>query len=194
MPDRVATSNLLTEPLKKAGRILRGGGVVAYPTEGVYGLGCLPDSLTGVARILRIKQRDPAMGLLLIASRIEQLTEWADIDPRTSELPSSAEHPVTWVVPAVAGLPYWISGAHAGVAVRITAHPIAAALCDAAGSALISTSANESGHAPARTRYVLRRRFRDLVDYIVPGDCGPAAGPSEIRVFESGQVIRGAER
>lgn len=185
---------LQTEPIKKAGRILRDGGVVAYPTEGVYGLGCLPDSLDGVARILRIKQRDPAMGLLLIASEAEQLGSWADIDPQTTQLPSSAERPITWIVPAADDLPYWIGGEHPGVAVRITAHPVAAALCDAADSALISTSANESGHAPARTAHVLRRRFRDLVDYIVPGDCGPAAGPSEIRTLESGQIVRAAKQ
>ena len=182
-----------TEPIKKAARILRDGGVIAYPTEGVYGLGCLPDSLNAVARILSIKQRDPHLGLLLIASNVGQLEPWTSIDTTTAKLTSTAEHPVTWIVPAAADLPYWISGENSGVAVRITAHPVAAALCDAVDSALISTSANESGQAPSRSAHVLRRRFHDLVDYIVPGDRGPAKGPSEIRVFDTGDIIRAAE-
>lgn len=181
------------EPLKKAGRILRAGGVIAYPTEGVYGLGCLPESLNGVARILSIKQRDLDMGLLLIASSSDQLDPWTSFDPTTAKLTSTAKHPVTWIVPAADALPYWISGRHTGVAVRITTHPVAAALCDLADSALISTSANESGQPPARSSHVLRRRFHDLVDYIVPGECGPAEGQSEIRVLGTGDIIRAAD-
>jgi L-threonylcarbamoyladenylate synthase len=183
-----------TEPVKKAGRILRNGGVVTYPTEGVFGLGCVPDSMHGIARILEIKQRDPAMGLILIASQREQLAPWTDSDIESAKLESSAADPVTWIVPPADNLPYWITGSNSGVAVRITAHPVASALCDAAGSALVSTSANRSGHAPARTTYVLRRQFRDLVDYIVPGDCGPAPGPSEIRHYSTHKVIRAAKR
>lgn len=181
-----------SETINRAGRILRAGGVIAYPTEGVFGLGCQPDSMEGVARILSIKQRDPAMGLILIASDREQLKRWTDIDTSDSQLASTEDRPVTWIVPAAAELPFWIRGQHSGVAVRLTTHPIAAALCNAARSALVSTSANRSGQAPARTTYVLRRQFRDLVDCVVPGDCGPAAGPSEIRRFSDKQIIRAA--
>lgn len=181
-----------TEPIRKAGRILRAGGVVAYPTEGVFGLGCLPESLDAVVRILAMKERDPAKGLLLIASHVEQLEPWIALENAREKLTSSIEQPITWIVPASAEVPYWIRGEHPGVAVRITAHPVARALCDAADSALVSTSANLAGHPPARNAYVLRRRFRGLVDYIVPGRCGPAAGPSEIRDLETGQVIRSA--
>ena len=83
-----------------------------------------------------------------------------------------------------------VRGRHAGLAVRLTTNPTAAALCDAAGSPLVSTSANLSGQAVARNEYVLRRTFADLVDYIVPGRCGPATGPSEIRDLATGTVIR----
>jgi len=181
-----------TEPIRRAGRILRDGGVVAYPTEGVFGLGSIPDDAEAAVRLLRIKRRDPAMGLVLIAAWAEQLDEYADLGDDAGKLTSSATRPVTWIVPARADTPYWITGDHEGVAVRITAHPIAAALCAAADSALISTSANLAGHPPARNQWVLRRRFHGLVDYIVPGHCGPAAGPSEIRVLETGDVIRAA--
>jgi L-threonylcarbamoyladenylate synthase len=181
-----------SEPINRAARILRSGGVVAYPTEGVYGLGCLPDDFVAVSRVLDIKDRDPALGLVLIATDIEQLHDWIESPERLPELKSTSDQPVTWIVPATDDVPYWIRGAHSGLAVRMTQHPIAGALCDATDSALVSTSANVRGRPPARSIFVLRRRFGRLVDYIVPGQCGPASGPSEIRELASGKVLRSA--
>jgi len=181
-----------SQPLQRAARILRSGGVVAYPTEGVFGLGCIPENFSAVSRILAIKERDPAMGLVLIASQIEQLEDWIDLPDSSPDLQSDIENPVTWIVPATDEVPYWIRGEHSGLAVRITTHPIAAALCTATDSALVSTSANTHGRPPARNSFVLRRRFSALVDYIVPGECGPASGPSEIRDLASGKVLRSA--
>lgn len=181
-------------PLQRAGGIIRAGGVVAYPTEGVYGLGCRPDDAAAVLRIIDIKQRDPLAGVLLIAADAGQLEGWADLQPDAPDLTSSPDQPVTWIVPATSAVPLWIRGSHAGVAVRITAHPVAAALCREAGMPLVSTSANESGRPPARSAYVLRRNFRNLVDFIVPGRCGPAHGPSEIRDLASGKVLRPASQ
>ncbi len=179
----------LSFPMHRAGRILRSGGVVAYPTEGVFGLGCIPDDADAVIRILSIKKRSAALGLVLIASGVEQLEGWADL-PDGVSLDSSLDRPVTWIVPATINVPYWIKGEHHGLAVRITSHPVASALCEAADSLLVSTSANVAGSPPARSAFVLRRRFRSLVDCIVPGRCGPAAGASEIRDLNSGKIIR----
>lgn len=183
---------MISQPIQRAGRILADGGVVAYPTEGVYGLGAVPDSLDAAARILAIKKRDPDAGLILIAARAEQLAEWIADDVDVTRLESTEERPVTWIVRPGPAVPYWITGANDGVAVRITTHPVAAALCDAADSAIISTSANVAGRRPARTAHVLRRQFQDRVDAIVPGRCGSALGPSEIRVLDSGDVVRKA--
>ena len=182
----------LSIPIHRAGRILRAGGVVAYPTEGIFGLGCLPNDADAVIRILSIKKRSPALGLVLIASNIEQLDGWAEL-PAAARLESTLDRPVTWIVPARISVPYWIIGEHHGLAVRITSHPVASALCNAADSALVSTSANIAGSPPARTVFVLRRRFRSLVDCIVPGRCGPAAGASEIRDLQSGKVMRAGQ-
>jgi len=189
----MALSIPLRIPIQKAARILKEGGVVAYPTEGLFGLGCLPDDEEACERIFAIKRRDPSLGLILIASSPAQLEPYAAVPADGAALLSSIERPVTWVLPARASLPSWIRGRHPGVAVRISAHPVAAALCDAAGSALVSTSANRAGRPPARNSIVLRRRFGRLVDYIVPGRCGPAKGASEIRDFASGAVLRPAE-
>lgn len=183
----------LSIPIQKAARILRQGGVIAYPTEGVFGLGCLPDEAKAVARILEIKRRDPSMGLILIASSRDQLDPWCQFRNGNGNLESSLERPVTWVVPAQPSVPYFIRGEHSNIAVRITLHPVAATLCDAVDSALVSTSANVAGRQPARNAFVLRRQFRSLVDYIVPGQCGPAGGASEIRDLASGRILRAAK-
>jgi len=177
-------------PIKKAGRIILAGGVVAYPTEGVYGLGCLPHDEDAVTRILSIKQRSPAMGLILIAARIDQLADWIDLPDDAQRLESNMDRPVTWVVPAAANVPYWIQGEHSTLAVRITSHPVAAALCDAIDGPLVSTSANVSGRAPARNKHVLRRTLGHLVDYVVPGVCGTSGTHSEIRELATGKVLR----
>jgi L-threonylcarbamoyladenylate synthase len=173
----------------KAARIIREGGVVAYPTEGVFGLGCLPDDEDAVLRILAIKKRDPSRGLVLIAASDDQLFPWVEA-PDDGVPRSGVERPVTWIVPASDATPDWIRGRHPGVAVRLTTHAVAAALCEATGSALVSTSANVSGRPPARNAYLLRRDFGRLVDFVVPGSLGRARGASEIRDLASGDVLR----
>ena len=179
-------------PIRSAARIVRDGGVVAYPTEGVYGFGCRPDDADAVLRILAIKERGVAEGVLLIAADIAQLDDWVELPPDPPELRSSPDRPVTWIVEAGDAVPFWIRGRHAGVGVRVTSHPVAAALCREAGLPIVSTSANVRGRRPARNAYVLRRQFGRQVDFIVPGRCGPARGPSEIRELATGRVLRPA--
>jgi L-threonylcarbamoyladenylate synthase len=174
----------------KAAEILLDGGVIAYPTEGVFGLGCLPDDSDAVQKLLAIKQRDPAKGLILIAASASQFDGWIDL-PTTAALPAPLpDHPITWIAPAGKKTNYLIRGDNSGIAVRITTHPVALAICNAVDSPIVSTSANLSGQPVARNQFILRRQFGDLVDYIVPGACGPSAGPSEIRHLESGDVRR----
>lgn len=179
-------------PLQRAARIIRSGGVVAYPTEGVYGLGCLPQIDDAVRHILSIKRRDPTMGLILIAADPSQLEAWLADGVRGADLHSTADKPVTWIVPAASSVSTLIRGNHEGLAVRITNHPVAKALCHAADSAIVSTSANVSGLPPTRNPFVVRRQFGHLVDCVVAGRCGPASGASEIRDWQSGKIIRPA--
>ena len=175
---------------RRAADVLLGGGVIAYPTEGVFGLGCLPDDVTAVERILDIKRRDASKGLILIAAHAGQFADWVDED-HLSRLPApDPRQPVTWVVNPSGRVPGIVTGNNPGLAVRITTNPIAAAICKAVDLPVVSTSANVAGRPVARSAFVLRRQFTHLVDYIVPGPCGPAAGPSEIRDLETGKVLR----
>lgn len=174
----------------RAAEVLLEGGVIAYPTEGVFGLGCLPDDAQAIRRLLDIKHRDASRGLILVAADAGQFEGWVAL-PAGAALPDpDPGHPTTWVVPPGAQASAWLCGKHAGLAVRITTNPTAATLCLAVDSPLVSTSANLSGRPPARNRFVLQRQFASVADYIVPGDCGPASGPSEIRDFASGEILR----
>lgn len=174
----------------KAAEILHSGGVIAYPTEGVFGLGCLPSDSHAVQRLLAIKQRDPSKGLILLAADASQFDGWIAL-PATATLPDpEPDNPVTWIVPAGENAGDLVRGNNTGIAVRITTNPIAQAISNAAMSPIVSTSANLSGHPVARNQFILRRQFGSLVDYIVPGACGPSVGPSEIRDLLSGNVLR----
>jgi len=173
-----------------ASEVLLGGGVIAYPTEGVFGLGCLPDDTDAVERVLWIKQRSPNKGLILIAARPQQLDDWIDPAVRGALPEPDPRQPITWIVPPAARVPAIVTGDNPGLAVRITSNPTAAAICDAVDMPIVSTSANIAGRPVARNTFILRRNFGRLVDFVVPGECGPASGPSEIRELETGRVLR----
>lgn len=174
----------------RAAEVLLGGGVIAYPTEGVFGLGCLPDDPQAVSRLLRIKQRDPRKGLILIASKPQQLRGWISTDALDRVPAPEPSQPITWIVAAGDQADSLLRGEHSGIAVRLTTNPVACALCDAVDAPLTSTSANLSGRPVARNKVLLHRQFGTLVDFVMPGDCGPASGPSEIRVLDSGDILR----
>lgn len=179
-------------PLRHAAETLRGGGVIAYPTEAVYGLGCDPLEYEAVNRIIALKQRDAAKGLILIASHHEQLLPFMAKLPEAvmKKLEASWPGPVTWVVPAAPSLPFWLSGGRETLAVRVTAHPLASALCETAGMALVSTSANKSGQSPAKSALQVRNLFGDSVDYVLSGELGGLKRPTEIREAMTGKVLR----
>ena len=170
---------------------MAGGDLIAYPTEAVYGLGCDPFDAAAVWRLLALKRRPAAKGLIVIAARLDQLQGLVCLDdPALRErVLSTWPGPVTWILPARPEVPEWLRGAHSGLAVRVTAHPVARALCARTG-ALVSTSANPAGRPPARTGLKVRAYFHGEIDYIVPGAVGPQAQPTEIRDARSGRMLR----
>lgn len=185
----IAANSMSQDTIKKAAEILRNGGVVTCPTEGVFGLSCLPGNAAAVQRLLDIKQREASKGLILIAAHREQLRDWIANEPEDIPEPNP-EQAITWLVPAAAQVSELVRGVHPKVAVRVTSNPIASALCAAVDSPLVSTSANLAGEPTVTDSATLSREFAGRVDYIVPGDCGPLAGPSQIIDLESGTKLR----
>lgn len=180
--------------LRVAARVVKAGGLIAYPTEAVYGLGCDPRNGPAVRRLLALKRRPERKGLILIAADFSQLEPFLQpLSPSDRlRLAATWPGPYTWLIPARPETPRWLRGRHDTLAVRVTAYPLAAALCQACGHPLVSTSANRSGHPPARNALAVRRRLGRDLDYIVPGPTGGAAQPTDIRDLRSGRRVRGS--
>jgi len=177
--------------IRQAVKALEQGGVIAYPTESVFGLGCDPWDEAAAMKLLTIKQRAWEKGLILIAADFNQLQDF--VQPLSPEILEQLEEswpgPVTWLLPAKSAVPTYLTGEHQTIAVRVTAHKQTADLCRAFGGAIISTSANLAGLPPAKTTQDVRWTIPDL-DYVLPGLCSGSNTPSEIRDAKTGNRIR----
>ena len=178
--------------LLNARDVIRDGGVVAYPTESCYGLGCHPKNYAAISKILALKQRSASKGLILIAYDITQLTSYFEVlpDDLVSKLSSSWPSSTTWLVPAASWVPSWLKGDSDKIAVRIPAHRLARQLCKYCGHALVSTSANPGGQRAARSSAQVNRIFSNKVDFVVDAKCGSASRPSTIIDLLTDQIIR----
>lgn len=170
---------------------LKRGGVIAYPTESCYGLGCDPANRRAVQRILKLKQRPQRKGLILIAAHYRQVARYiAPLTPAEQQtLQADGAQAVTYLMPAKPSCPRWLRGEHDSLAVRMTAHPFAQALCRSSGSALVSTSANRSGMRPAKTYAECRRMFGPGV-WVLRGRVGKRKRPSTIKVWGGDRIVR----
>ncbi|WP_073606102.1 Sua5/YciO/YrdC/YwlC family protein [Vibrio aerogenes] len=173
---------------------LNENGVIAYPTEGVFGVGCDPDSPEAIKKLLGLKQRPVEKGLILIAADFEQLLPYIDVrqltDEQLTRVKLSWPGPVTWIMPAGVKSSPWLSGQFDTIAVRVTDHPLVRKLCLAFGKPVTSTSANLTGHPPCMTtKDVVEQLGREL-NAILTGETGGRDKPSEIRDARTLEVLR----
>jgi len=171
---------------------LAAGGIIAYPTEAVIGLGCDPQNEKAIKKLLIIKKRSIEKGFILIAANIEQLTPYIhtlDEQTRNRILPSWPG-PTTWLLPARPNVSRLLRGEHDTIAVRITNHPLAKKLCEQWGNALISTSANISEQPAVHNIEIVKTIFSGQVNYYMNGDVGALAQPTEIKDGQTGKIIR----
>lgn len=174
----------------QAQRLVQQGGVLAYPTEAVWGLGCDPTNEQAIQRILQLKQRPWQKGLVVVAAHFSQLEPW--LLPLTEKqqvlVESTWPGPVTWVLPCQEHVSKWLKGEHSTLAVRVTNHNGVRKLCELCGP-LVSTSANPAGLEPARSQQEVEHYFKDSLDFILSGELGGRMQPSEIRTLD-GQRLR----
>lgn len=173
--------------LRHAASTLRAGGVILYPTDTIYGLGCDPFNHQAVSRIYAIKRRSGSKTLILVASERSQLDSCIDVD---SNIELQADTPTTWIVPAAYDCPPWLIAEDGTIAVRITRHPVIKALCDTVESPIISTSANISGRRPVRDAASIHASFHGLVDDILVDNSQSTGKPSTIRSLVNDDIIR----
>lgn len=173
-------------------KILEGGGVIAYPTEAVYGLGCRADDRAAVERICALKQRPLEQGVIVLIHDLEQLGDWIEPldEPQLARLRTTWPGPVTWLIPATSRCPAWLKGRHPTLAVRQSAHPLCQQLCAALDVPLVSTSANRSGEPPARSAAAARTIFGDRIDQVIDAPLGESETPSAIFELHTGNQVR----
>lgn len=177
--------------ISKAIEILNQGGVVAYPTESTYGIGCDPANKDALKRILEIKQRPAEKGLIILVSDIQQAKAYLQplTDKQLNQVTEVRERATTWLIPRNPDLPIELCGIHPKIAVRVTQHPIAKAICERLGYPLVSTSCNLSGEDAMSDSSTIELKMGDKLDLVVPGDVGGQEA-SQIIDLESGQILR----
>lgn len=181
----------------EAAALLRAGGVLTYPTEAVFGLGCDPDNRAAFENIFLLKQRPPEQGVLLIASDFSQIADWIEAPPEAvARAQATWPGAYTWIFPRSPRVPEWVAGGHSGIALRVTAHESAAALCRAFGGPIVSTSANRHGEPPARSAEEVQAMFGSgssagaLLQGVLHGVTGGLARPTPIADAVTGAIIR----
>lgn len=174
----------VTKGLNKAVEALKQGALIAYPTEAVYGVGCDPKQPDALEKLISLKKRDPSKGLILIASSFTQLESYlADIEQQDATYAKKTwPGPVTWVWPVnnIKQIPVLLTGKHQTIAVRVTNHPIASALCQRFQGPIVSTSANVEGGIPARTAQQVTDIFSNKIDVIIDGRVGELDEPTKM--------------
>ena len=176
-------------------RFLKQGGMVAYPTRAVFGLGCDPRHWGALRALLRLKRRPARKGMIVVADQQERL--WPFMETGRADLRERCRArwpgPHTWLVPAHARLPGLLCGRSYGgghrVALRHDNYPPLANLCHRIGMALVSTSANRSGQRPLTTTRACRQRFGERVR-VIPGRCQRHSRPSTVADLLSGSIVR----
>ena len=173
-------------------KCIQDGGILAYPTEAVWGLGCDPRNDAAITSLLQLKHRPWQKGLILIAGDADFFS------PLLNRLEPTLRHrilktwpgPVTWVVPDPGCYSQLIRGKHPSVAIRVTNHPLTAKLTRLLGFPLVSTSANPASCAPAQTLLRTRCYFGSKVDHYLAGELGGLTRSSQIRDALSGRILR----
>ena len=206
------STSSITDSVIQAAKWLKEGQLLAYPTESVWGIGCDAYDKAAVQRILDIKQRPQAKGMIVVTDSAERLAPLLDAldeeqrqqiinswqtDSENIDLQYQQAH--TWLLPIPQTLatviPPWITGQHQTVAVRVIAHPMIRQLCQQMVSAhnpfglLVSTSCNPSRQLPAISFTDAYAYFGEQISYLQAETLGYTL-PSQIRDAMTGLIVR----
>lgn len=179
----------LTRDLELAVEILRGGGIVAYPTDTLYGLAADPRSVAAVRRLFAVKARATGHPVPLVASTLEQAQLAAAFNQSARRLASSFwPGPLSLVLPATQAILPEVAAGDGSVAIRVPAHPVAQSLAAGLGFCITATSANLSGKPPSTSASAVARSLGDRIDLVLDGDDTPGGAPSTIVDVRGGAV------
>lgn len=178
----------------KAIDVISKGGILAYPTEAVYGLGCDPDNSKALEKIIEIKKRDTKKGLILIGSSFSNFYNYVDLSQVTKDdmLFTEKYWPgfFTFIFPASNNVSKYIKGDYNSVAIRVSNHPFIVQLCSLLGKPIVSTSANFTGESPCTSFIEVKNILGNLVDYVVDGPTLGCLKPSQIIDLKTKKIVR----
>jgi L-threonylcarbamoyladenylate synthase len=175
--------SVLQREIEKGVKILQMGGVIAFPTDTVYGLGADAFNSTAVERVYEIKNRPKHRQLPLLIADVERLTTLADPIPEIAWFLARQFWPggLTLVLPKIDSLPTYLAPGPT-IAVRVPDHPVCLALIHHLGNPIIGTSANISGHPAALTAEEVGQQLGEKIDFVING--GKCSGGKESTVVD----------
>jgi len=176
--------------IRHAAHIIRNGGIIAYPTDTIYGLGCDPYNAYATDNLNTIKQRPSNKQFILLAGHIDQVKPLAIINEEQENLIAQRSEPTSWIIDAAPHTPAWLADRQNTVTIRISKNEIVKKLCSALGHAIISTSANLSGKTPAKNSIELHKYFHNTIDKILASHQKLTADPSKIIRLCDNRIIR----
>jgi L-threonylcarbamoyladenylate synthase len=180
---KIRPDNLQSSHIREAVQCLQSGGVIAYPTETVYGLGCDIACASAVHRIQGIKERDTDKPFLILVETIEDAVQLVEGDIAQSVLQLMNQFwpgPMTLIFSASSRVPFWIRGPGSTVGIRISPFPVCQSLLHDFQKPLVSTSANPRGVKPAKSIEEVVAYFGDSVDLILDGGVMESSTPSTV--------------
>ena len=170
---------------------VRHGGIILYPTETVYGLGCDPMNLDAINRLNQLKHREPGKGLILLSHTLKLFEDYIEaLTPADQKKINNTTQPTSWIVRASDSLPDWLTNDQRTLAIRITQHPIVTELCQRLGHPMVSTSANPSGKKTCRNALQAHQYFHDKIDAILIDDRHLSGQASTIKTIDNLSTIR----
>lgn len=157
----------LNKDIDAAVRVLDEGGVILYPTDTVWGIGCDACNPAAVEKVYRIKNRPDSKALITLVGSVGDLERWVEIvPPGAVDMISGSERPVTVVFDKGRGLAPNLLAADGSVGLRVTSEAYSRALCDRLGRPVVSTSANVSGDPSPAFYAEISPEILSLVDYV----------------------------
>jgi L-threonylcarbamoyladenylate synthase len=181
--------------IRQACHVLKEGKLLVYPTESVFGVGCLANNDDALIHLRSVKGRSSAKGFIVLCASMAQLQNSfpeLELDQKAqSRLVEPQKHPTTWLIPFSKPLNPLLVGNNHSLAVRITQHPVAKVLCESCGP-IVSSSANPAGMAAPKTLLQAKKQLGDTVDFYLNESLGEAKKTSQIIDLRSGEIVRRA--
>lgn len=186
-------ANRIEEEIKKTVKILQQGGVILYPTDTIWGLGCDATNEKAVTRVYEIKKRTDTKAMLILVDDTSKILNYVEEVPEMAwQLVELTTKPLTIIYPKAKNLPYNLVAEDESIGIRVTDEEFSKKLCAQFGKPIVSTSANISGKATPLNFSEISDEIKSAVDYIVKYRQKETLKPkpSSIIKIEKGNVIQ----